>query len=203
MKENRKPNDFKRLWKLVAILGILPFVVALRAQAQEPNKDNSQSVSGEAKAEALPTDPQARTAWGESNKKEMENLRRRIQRMLDSARAEHDIIKVTCLNDKLSQANANLASFSDRLNAFKKSVSIGDKIQQEHEFTLLSVMAQKQNTIAAEANSCVGEEAGYLGKTEVTVEVDDKITSSDPTNEPVPGVDQTVDIRPAEASGKE
>ncbi len=201
MKTMRKTNP-RSLGSLAGLLGAaIPFLLVWGVNAQEVGK--AKPAQDGTQAEVLPTDPQARIDWADGKKKEMENLRRRIQKMLDAARAEHDIIAVNCLNDKLSQANANMASFSDHLNDFRKAVSAADKVQQEHEFTLMTVLYQKQNTIAGEANGCVGEEAGYLGETELSTTIDDNITSADPTSEPNQGVDATVDVRPPEASAKE
>lgn len=168
------------------------------AQEQSADANNAATVKAE---ESLPTDPQERIAWADRQNRELDILRKRIQRMLDSARAEHDIIKVTCLNDKLTQTNTNMASFADRLNSFKRAVSLNDQTQQDHEFTLLAVLVQKGQTLAAEASSCVGEEAGYTGKTDISTEIDDDITRGDPTQEDIPGVDPSVDVRPPDASG--
>lgn len=163
---------------------------------------NDSKVANVAAADNLPTDPQERIKWAEKQSSELDVLRKKIQRTLDSARSEHDIVKVTCLNDKLTQTNANIASFADRIKSLKKSVAIQDQIQQDHEFTLLAVLVQKGQTLAAEAGSCVGEEAGYTGKTRISTEIDDDITQEDVTKDSNPGVDVSVDVRPPEASGQ-
>ena len=182
-------------------LGLLFFMASGNATAKETAANDAKD-TGVATANTLPTDPQERIQWAEKQSGELETIRRRIQRALDSARSEHDIVKVTCLNDKLTQANVNLASFADRLRLFKKAAALLDKVQQDHEFTLLTVLYQKGQTLAAEASTCVGEEAGYLGKTETSTQVDDNITQEDPTKDYNPGVDDSVDVRPPEASGK-
>jgi len=195
----RETGNTKKYSIVFAGFAVLAFFAFSGLSAAQEKPAGNDSENG---AESLPADPQSRIAWADTKRGEMENLRRRIQRMLDEARQEHDIIKVTCLNDKLTQTNANLASFESRLESFKNAVNIGDKAQQDHEFSLLVVRGQKADTLAAAANACVGEEAGYLGQTKVSVEISDNITATDPTREPSPGVDPTVDPRPPEASAK-
>src|SRR6266571_1178502 len=46
-------------------------------------------------------------------------LAQRISSMLEEARREADIIRVTCLNDKLTQVNANMRTAQSRMTAFE------------------------------------------------------------------------------------
>ena len=49
----------------------------------------------------------------------------RMQRMIEQARKAADIIRVTCLDDKLTQVHANLKTAEGRLKALKAAVDPG------------------------------------------------------------------------------
>lgn len=186
--------------RMMFIVGLV--LIFFPASGGTTAKETTANDANVTTANNLPADPQERLKWAEKQSGELDVLRKKIQRALAAARSDHDIVKVTCLNDKLTQTNANIASFADRVKSFRKAAAIGDRVQQDHEFTLLTVLVQKGQTLAAEAGSCVGEEAGYTGKTSISTEVDDNITQEDPTRDSIPGVDVSVDVRPPDASGQ-
>ncbi len=41
-----------------------------------------------------------------------------------------------------------------------------------HEFTILSVLRQRSDQLTAEANQCIGQEAGFVGESAVTATVE-------------------------------
>jgi hypothetical protein len=101
-------------------------------------------------------------------------LSQRVGQLLDEARRDADMIRVTCLNDKLAQVNANLNTAQTRLTAFQKA-SDGDS--RNHEFTVLSVLGQKFQALEQGANGCVGQDLYDTGPTKVTTEIE---TSTQP-----------------------
>lgn len=96
-------------------------------------------------------------------------LARRITSMLEEARREADIIRVTCLNDKLTQVNANMRTAQARMAAFEVAT---DPDQRNHEATVLSVLGQKFQALDLEANRCVGQDIYDTGSTKVQTEID-------------------------------
>jgi len=96
-------------------------------------------------------------------------LSQRISQMLEEARRESDIIRVTCLNDKLTQVNANMRTAQSRLTAFENSP---DADQRNHEATVLSVLGQKFQVLDQEANRCVGQDLYETGSTKVQTDID-------------------------------
>ena len=101
------------------------------------------------------------------------NVSRQVAAMLDEARQERDIIRVTCLNDKLTQINANLRTATTRAEALDDAIESQDAPRRNHEFTVLTVIAQKLQTLEREAQQCIGEDIFETGATTVETEIDD------------------------------
>jgi len=121
--------------------------------------------------------------------------------MLDEARRDADMIRVTCLNDKLAQVNANLNTAQARLTAFQKATD-GDT--RNHEFTVLSVLGQKFQALEQGANGCVGQDLYDTGPTKVTTEIETSTQpfENDPGTPPATLPPITITI-PPDASPKE
>jgi hypothetical protein len=111
-------------------------------------------------------------------------LSQRVSQMLDEARRETDMIRVTCLNDKLTQVNANLRTAQSRLAALQKAP---DKEQRDHEYTVLSVLGQKLQVLDQEANQCVGQDLYETGPTKIVTEIDTSLMpfEDDPRTPPI------------------
>lgn len=113
-------------------------------------------------------------------------LRRRVSNMLDRARTDEDIIKVNCLNDKLTQVDVTLRSAREHQELLQNAVSLDNAGQRNHEFNLMNIFRQRSETLEAEARVCIGEETGTFDplRTVITVRVDPNITTEDPTQLP-------------------
>lgn len=129
---------------------------------------------------------------------QMGHIRVRVQTMLAAARRERDIIKVTCLNDKLTQIDVNTRTARDRLGALRDAVGRNDDSARNHEFTILTVLKQKIDTLSLEADQCAGIEGDVFGRPQLEVVIDPNITEDDPTEFVQPGF---VVNRPPSASG--
>ncbi len=91
---------------------------------------------------------------------------------LQSAKREADIIRTTCLDDKLSQCNANLQNLKRRQTALNEAIAEGDAGRANHESTVIGVLGQKFKMLAQAANQCVGQDLFDTGDTETKSEVD-------------------------------
>jgi hypothetical protein len=89
-----------------------------------------------------------------------------------SAKRDKDIIRATCLDDKLSQCNANLQNIKRRQAALNEAIAEGDTGSSNHEFTVIGVLSQKFKMLAQAANQCVGQDLFDTGDTQVKDEVD-------------------------------
>jgi hypothetical protein len=104
------------------------------------------------------------------------------QRMLGQARLARDVVKTLCLNDKLSQVDVANRSALDRKASLHAAVSRNDRELSNHEFTILTVLKKRADQLAAEANQCIGEEAAFVGATNVVTTVDTTLPVGDPTD---------------------
>jgi hypothetical protein len=126
-------------------------------------------------------------------------LAQRLNTMLEEARREADIIRVTCLNDKLTQTNANMRTAQTRLSAFESAT---DPEQKSHEATVLNVLGQKFNLLDQEANRCVGQDLYETGSTKVLTEIDTaQLPFEENVAQPPPPPPPVVPIVPLAASG--
>jgi hypothetical protein len=120
-------------------------------------------------AEAKPVAPEDMVSEGEAVLRRGNLVSAAVRDMLDEARKDADIIRVTCLDDKLTQINANLRSVETRLEALRKAV---DPDRRTHEHTVLTVLAQKLQVLDQEAHQCVGQAMYETGQTKVLTEID-------------------------------
>ena len=138
------------------------------------------------------------TSWAQEQLQSMEQLSERIQGLLDQARRERDIIRVTCLNDKLTQINVSIRSFRQRMEQHEEATRSHNDERRNHVYRLMVILAQRARTLRLEAEGCVGETDVVFGRTRVDTEIDPSITDDDPSQ--IPSVDFVFD-RPPSASG--
>jgi hypothetical protein len=166
--------------------------------AQEPAKDGNVPAVDVTVRNESEMSGQQQIAWVGEQTSAAKGIGRRVQSMLDRARKEKDTLKITCLDDKLTQINVNLRGIEEREAALKVSVQGGDRATANQQFTILKIYFSRIRGLMAEAESCVGDVDVVLGEAETTVTVDDNITLEDPSSSPVEqvGVEQ-----PPHASG--
>jgi hypothetical protein len=107
-----------------------------------------------------------------------------VRKMLEQARTERDVVKTLCLNDKLSQLDVTLRSAKERRTALEAAANRRDTELSAHEFTILGVYRQRSERISTEANQCIGNEAGFLGDTRVSVSIDPRLPQNEPPSSP-------------------
>jgi hypothetical protein len=122
-----------------------------------------------------------------------------VRRQLEKARTSRDVVKTLCLNDKLSQVDVAIRSAKDRKSALESAVGRNDQELSNHEFTILTVLRQRGEQLTAEANQCIGEEAAFIGATNVSTTIDNTLPPTDDTQYPAPS-SPTVVGPPAAAS---
>jgi len=120
-----------------------------------------------------------------------------VRKMLEEARAQRDVVKTLCLNDKLSQVDVAIRSAKDRRTQLQAAVARGDAELSNHEFTILTVLRQRSEQLVAEANQCIGEESAFVGDTKTTVQIDPQIPADET---PYPSTDPTLVIGPPQCT---
>ncbi len=121
----------------------------------------------------------ADSVWGR-----IDNAANTVRKQLEQARAQRDVVKSLCLNDKLTQIDVAARSGRDRREALRQAVSRQDSELANHEYTIMMVLKDRTDQLMAEANQCIGEEAGFVGETRVTMTVDPNIPRDDPAQYP-------------------
>jgi hypothetical protein len=102
-----------------------------------------------------------------------------IQRQLQSARKDRDVVRVLCLNDKLNQVDVALRSAQDRVSALNAAAERKDEDRSRHEYTVLEVLSDRVRALVNESNQCIGEETGFIGEAEVSVSIDPNLPAGD------------------------
>jgi hypothetical protein len=102
-----------------------------------------------------------------------------VRHMLEQARAQRDVVKTLCLNDKLNQIDVATRSAQDRRAALEQASLRKDSDLASHEYTILTVLRQRVEQLGAEANQCIGEEAGFIGETKVTTTIAPNLPNED------------------------
>lgn len=118
-------------------------------------------------------------------------LAERLSKMLDEARREKDIMRANCVNRKLTEVNANARNVEQRGRALRDAATAGDDARRSHEYTVLSVLAQKLNQLDQEATQCLGQSVFEPGAAQVVTTVPNNVfvgvdPASVPTTPPPP-----------------
>lgn len=118
---------------------------------------------------------------------------------LEEARSSKDVVKLNCVNEKLTQIKGLLRISEQSDMQLQEAIARKEGVTATHEFTKLQIAQSKVSQLRAEAEDCIGQLAFRTDENlSVEVEVPDYLPSNDPTHvdNPVP-----IDSRPAAASG--
>jgi hypothetical protein len=107
-----------------------------------------------------------------------------VRRQLTLARDQKDVVKSLCLNDKLNQIDLATRTATDRVAALESAVASNDAERSKHEYTVVLVLRDRVYTHVSEANQCIGEDVGFVGESNVTMEIDGDIPPTDPSDFP-------------------
>jgi hypothetical protein len=141
--------------------------------------------------------PQETQAQAKDYYKKMQETQRRVMQLQTKAKKDKDMVKLNCVNDKLTQLRGHMVVTDQSMSTLVIDIAKGDDTARQHEFTRISILYQKVVTLGTEAEQCIGEDVSYVGATRVDVEIDPSIPPTDPTQPDLPVPDVT---RPPEAS---
>jgi hypothetical protein len=103
-----------------------------------------------------------------------------VRTMLEQAQAARDVVKAMCLKDKLMQIEVAKRSGRDRVLTLQSAVDAKDKDRSRHEFMIMQVLRDRVEQLVKEANQCIGEELGFIGESQVTLQVNPDIPDNNP-----------------------
>ena len=158
---------------LIAVMAALTLSTtgAALAQGLVP-QDNLKSAKGMSKSQML--DGAAKDIGN------MKSIRGKVLTLLETTREEEkDLLKLNCINEKLSAIKGFLKVSEQSLVKMRES---GDKESVAHQFALVSIAGSKVQNLGVEAQSCAGEVLRYSGLTEIIPEIDPDIAEIDSTN---------------------
>jgi hypothetical protein len=110
--------------------------------------------------------------------KQIQDAGRQIMHLKEISAKQKDVIKLTCLNDKLIQYKAQLNIWDSSKGTFQVAVTKSDADRQTAYASLMET-ARQVTELRDQANACVGEPE--LFKQEAGVEVNDPKFPDDPT----------------------
>lgn len=99
----------------------------------------------------------------------------------EAAKAENDILKVTCISDQLSAIKGLLKISEDSIDALKEAIGRNDAELIDHQYTKVSIAASRVEGFGVEVEACMGEASKYTGETIREAVVDPDIRSDDPS----------------------
>lgn len=154
---------------LMALLLVLVAPGSARAQESSGSKSGDVQLRFE-KASKLSGGEQINQSA--SLLKRMKEILRRGFELLELARAEKDIVRLNCVNEKLSSMKGLLKISEQADIALQEAVARRDKETANHEFTKISIAYQKVESLGVESEGCAGEALRYTGDTRVEVKVE-------------------------------
>jgi hypothetical protein len=172
-----------RLWLVGAPLALLAAGVALASQGGD---------SGIDLGKALTLSPGETVKQAREYKQKMGETKGRIDKLLDRAHKQKDVIKIECLADKSTQVKGHISVADQSMGVLDAAVQKNDEGARQHEFMRLTILFQKVVVLGTEAENCIGEDMSYVGDTQVKVEVDPNIPNEDPTQPALPLPDVTL-----------
>ena len=156
--------------------GVVVLFVAVAALADPPEGKE---------AEAQPSPSQSMNNAREFLGK-MANADQRVSELKAIAIRKKDVIKLTCVNDKLTRIRGHLSLGKQTATALEEAIGRSDEEERKHEYTRMSILFQKVLVLATEAEGCVGEDVSYVGTTKVEEEISPSIPEADTVEPSMP-----------------
>jgi len=112
----------------------------------------------------------------------MRNILKDVLGKLEEARRTKDVVKLNCVNEKLTQIKGLLRISEQSDISLQEAVAKREASSAEHEYTKVMIARQKVEQLRAEAEECVGQLAFRTDENlTVEVEVPDDLPKDDPT----------------------
>lgn len=112
---------------------------------------------------------------------EMEGIHRHTLELKASATQSKDVIKLNCVNENLLAVKQLLNIADEAKTEFTGAKVEGDRAEQVHQYSQITIAAEKAKEAGSEAQACIGEELHFVGKNDVTV--DGPAIPHDPTKD--------------------
>lgn len=128
---------------------------------------------------------------------EMRTTLKDVLKILENARTEKDVVKLNCVNEKLTQVKGLVRVSEQSSISLQEAVAKQEIGDARHEYTKIAIAREKVQQLRAEAEECIGQLAFVIDQDMVVdVEVPEDLPEDDPV---VPDVPPVV-VRPPPAS---
>jgi hypothetical protein len=128
---------------------------------------------------------------------EMQEMLEHVRRMLEEARAEKDVVKLNCVNEKLTHLRGLVRVSEQSQLTMGEAIAAQETEEARHEFTKILVARDRVRQLRTESEECVGQLAFVIDEAlEVDVEVPDGLPDVITDTAPMP----PVAVRPPMAS---
>jgi len=164
---------------VVLALG-LPTVVAQDSATGVPGETTGQVEIGSVQTRAA-VSPAEQLAQASAIRRRSGAIAQRMTKMLDESRRDKDILRANCLNRKLTEANANTRNVEQRAQALQDANATNDEARRSHEYTVLTVLAQKLESLDREATQCLGQSVYEPGASQVITTYPANTSFTDPS----------------------
>jgi hypothetical protein len=133
----------------------------------------------------------------------LQGILKDVLKSLEAARREKDVVKLNCVNEKLTQIKG-LLRVADQSNvALQEAVAKGDEDSAQHEFAKINIAKQRADQLRADAEQCIGQLAYVVDeRTVVTVETPEDLPDAitNPTTLTPVAVNPPVVVNPSALS---
>ncbi|MBX7196232.1 MAG: hypothetical protein K1X94_29520 [Sandaracinaceae bacterium] len=170
-----------RLGLAAAVLALAVGGIAFAQNADGTEDQGAEEAAMQVRRAADMT-PADQVAEGQRLLSNGQSLSSRVQGMLDQSRREGDVLRVTCLDDKLTQVNAHVRTLSDRVEALQEAVRVADEARRNHEYTVIIVLGQNLVVLDRAASECIGQDMYDTGTTRVVTTIDPSTPDINPTD---------------------
>ncbi len=121
-----------------------------------------------------------------------------VERILEEARRDKDVLKLTCVNEKLSQLRGLHRVSQQAQGLLQEAVTRRDRDDAEHQSLKITIARERVEQLRVEAEQCIGQLAFVIDeKTMVEVLQPTGLPPGDPTDVIAPG---PAVVRPPPAS---
>lgn len=171
----------RTMMNYLAKLGLVAALISGSVFAQ--NNDSSTTSAGVDEPVSGTLDAAGQLKQAREYKRRIELLQSAVGRLARKAETDKDVVKLNCINDKLSQIGGTVTLADSLIGTIASKMSDADAADRDAAFARLTTEAyQKAVTLAQEAEECVGEELSFVGRQVVEVTEEDLPDVEDDTS---------------------
>ena len=124
--------------------------------------------------------PQEMSSKADQALTEMRASLRSAVDLVAQARKQKDIVRLNCLNERVTQMKGVLKVAEDAAVVLQESAGAGDVDGARTQYTKVAMAQERVSQLRVQAQNCVGAESYYGGDTEVVTDINQALAGGDP-----------------------